>query len=225
MPLSNRRGTDQIPSDYRRPRGYNAVMRITGGTMGGRKLRVPMVASFRPTQDMVREALGSMLVTEIPGSRFLDLYAGSGAVGLEALSRGAASVTWVEADRRNWKLLRENAESLGVDAAQSYCADALKWVSSFGKGHIYDIIFADPPYADTRENGIQRLMELCAKQGMVPDGGIFVSEQASDTHAVPTEGWEILRDREYGKTRLVIWRKLPAEGAEETAKKDEANNG
>ena len=206
--------------------------------MGGRKLRVPMVSNFRPTQDMVREALGSMLATDIPGSAFLDLYAGSGAVGFEALSRGAASVTWVEADRRNWKLLKGNAESLGVDSSQAYCADALKWVSSFGAGRTYDIIFADPPYADTRENGIQRLMELCARQGILREEGIFVSEQASDTPAGALDGWGILRDRVYGKTRLVIWRRLAADagkdgadgaGADTTAgattEKEEVDNG
>lgn len=205
--------------------------------MGGRKLRVPTVASFRPTQDMVREALGSMLATELPGADFLDLYAGSGAVGLEALSRGAASATWVEADRRNLNLLRENAAALGVDASRSYCADALKWVSSFGAGRTFDIIFADPPYADTRENGFARLMELFAGQGMLRDGGLFVAEQASDTRAAPVDGWEILRDRVYGKTRLVIWRRLAAGGAEAgpmegagarpdaAAEKDEVNNG
>ena len=188
--------------------------------MCGRKLRVPMVASFRPTQDMVREALGSLLMASLPGSNFLDLYAGSGAVGLEALSRGAASVTWVEADRRNWKLLRENAEALGIDASQSYCADALKWVSAFGAGRAFDIIFADPPYADTRETGLQRLMELCAKQGTLRAGGLFVAEQASDTRAGEMPGWELLRDRVYGKTRLVIWRS-PAEDAVENAAEPE----
>ena len=156
--------------------------------MCGRKLRVPMVASFRPTQDMVREALGSILMAEIPGASFLDLYAGSGAVGFEALSRGAASATWVEADRRNWRLLRDNAEALGIDAAGAYCADSLKWISTVGAGRGFDIVFADPPYADTMAEGMARLLEKCAAMGVVREGGIFVGEQAADTPAPTVEG-------------------------------------
>ena len=176
--------------------------------MCGRKLRVPSVASFRPTQDRVREALGNLLVFALPGARFLDLFAGSGAVGLEAISRGAADVAWVEADRRNWRLIQENAAALGVDASQAYCADALKWAATAGAGRAFDIVFADPPYADTRADGLRDVMERCAAHDVVRPGGLFVTEQGGNAPVGEADGWEILKNRLYGKTRLIVWRRI-----------------
>ena len=100
-------------------------MRIVGGDFGGRRLKVPRTDAVRPTQDSVREALFSMLGAAVAGADFLDLFAGSGAVGLEALSRGAKSATFVELDRRHLAVVRENAAALAVGRDARFVAAAL----------------------------------------------------------------------------------------------------
>ncbi|MBI3987315.1 MAG: RsmD family RNA methyltransferase, partial [Lentisphaerae bacterium] len=145
-------------------------MRITGGVLGGRRLRVPS-GPVRPTQDRVREALFSSLAAFIPGARVLDLFAGSGAVGLEALSRGAAFVCWVESNRRVFAVLHENIRTLAGDAsarmgpkedagglppgidpavAGLVLREALDFLSAAPPEAPFDLVFADPPY--DREN-------------------------------------------------------------------------
>ena len=107
-------------------------MRITGGEFCGRILKVPKTDAVRPTQDRVREALFNIIQCEVPGADFLDLFAGSGAVGLEALSRGAKSATFVEQDRRHIAALKENLSTVRVAAANCVLADAYdRWDEHF----------------------------------------------------------------------------------------------
>lgn len=181
-------------------------MRITGGELCGRRLKVPGGLRFRPTQDRVREALGSLLAAALPGASFLDLFAGSGAVGLEALSRGAARVAWVESDRLTWQVLRANVEALGGDPAQTFCADVMRWLTRLGAGAVYDIVYADPPYDRSRQTGMTELMQRLVAQRVLAPGGLFVAEQPEDAGVAPVDGWELLRDRGYGKSRIVIYR-------------------
>ncbi len=181
-------------------------MRITGGELCGRRLKVPGGLRFRPTQDRVREALGSLLAMALPGSSFLDLFAGSGAVGLEALSRGAARVTWVESDRLTWQVLRANVEALGGDPAQAFCADVMRWMTRLGAGAGYNIVYADPPYDRARETGMTDVMQRLVAQRVLAPGGLFVAEQPEDADAAAVDGWQLLRDRGYGKSRIVIYR-------------------
>lgn len=179
-------------------------MRITGGEYGGRPLRAPRGQSVRPTQDRVREALFSMLAAEIPGSRFLDLYAGSGAVGLEALSRGAAEVVWVEADRAVCRLTQENITRLAGAGRRVICADVSGWLRRAGHDARFDIVYADPPYELARERGLGWLAEALRAGGTVAPGGVFVAEQPADRPAESWRGWALLRDRVYGQARLVV---------------------
>jgi 16S rRNA (guanine966-N2)-methyltransferase len=122
-------------------------MRIIAGTFRGRRLVPPADARVRPTSDRVREAWMSILAAALPGARVLDLYAGSGALGLEALSRGAAAADFVELGRASLAALARNVEALGVaDRARVHRGDALRFAERLGPG-AYDLAFADPPYA------------------------------------------------------------------------------
>src|SRR4051795_9287593 len=125
------------------------VTRIIGGAAGGRRIKAPAGDRTRPTSDRVREALFSAVdaaLGSLHGLRFLDVYAGSGAVGLEARSRGAGVVTMVEHDRRTAGLIRENARDLGFDDVEVLVSDAGK---ALGREPLapYDVAFLDPPYA------------------------------------------------------------------------------
>ena len=198
-------------------------MRVTGGEYDGRNLKVPESDAMRPPQDRVREALFNMIQFEIAGADFLDLFAGSGAVGLEALSRGAKSVTFVERERRHLAVLNENIESLrpgraavegGVSARPAstptdttvLAADAYRWIATYA-GPGFSIGFADPPYALGEEKGYASVLATLAERGVIRAGGLFIAEMTAVQKAEETPGWELIRDRTYGKTRLCIWRR------------------
>ena len=185
-------------------------MRITGGEFGGRNLKVPKSDAIRPTQDRVREALFSIIQFEIAGSDFLDLFAGSGAVGLEALSRGAKSVTFVEQNRRHLAVLQENLGTIvgrTRDARrETVGADAYRWLSTYS-GPGFTIGFADPPYALGEEKGHASVLATLAERGVIRPGGLFIAEMTAVQKPEATPGWELVRDRTYGKTRICMWRR------------------
>ena len=192
-------------------------MRITGGKFCGRTIAVPKSDAIRPTQDRVREALFNIIRCELAGADFLDLFAGSGAVGLEALSRGARSVTFVEANRRHLAVLKENlAQLLNFSTSQlpnfSTCipADCYRWISAYS-GPGFSIAFADPPYALGEEKGYASVLATLAARGVVRPDGLFIAEMTAVQKAEETPGWDLLRDRKYGKTRICVWRRLKQE--------------
>ena len=181
-------------------------MRITGGQFGGRNLKVPKTDAIRPTQDRVREALFNILAPEIAGADFLDLFAGCGAVGIEALSRGARSVTFVEKDRRHAAVLKENLSVLCGDGNVAV-ADCYRFIATYS-GPGFSIAFADPPYALGEEKGYAQVLATLAERGVVRENGLFIAEMTAVQRAEETPGWDLLRDRTYGKTRLCIWRRV-----------------
>lgn len=182
-------------------------MRITGGEHGGRNLLVPKSDAIRPTQDRVREALFSMIQRDIPGCDFLDLFAGTGAVGLEALSRGAARATFVEMNARHLDILRRNASAIvKADVYDVVRADVYRYLASYA-GPGFSVVFADPPYALGEEKGYASVLATLAARGTVRPGGLFIAEMTAVQKAEETPGWELLRDRTYGKTRLCLWRR------------------
>ena len=186
-------------------------MRITGGELRGRTIAAPASGAARPTQDRVREALFGILAPEMAGADFLDLFAGSGAVGLEALSRGAASATFVEADRRNAGTLGRNAEAMGVSrSCNVVVADAYRWIGSYS-GPGFTIGFADPPYALGEERGYASVLATLSERGVIRRDGLFVAEMTAAQKAEETPGWDLLRDRRYGRTRICIWRRVDEE--------------
>lgn len=175
-------------------------------------MKAPKTGDIRPTQDRVREAVFNIIRNEIAGCAFLDLFAGSGAVGLEALSRGARSATFVERDRRHLAVLRENvgaAEKRGVPAGACsvVCADVYRYLAAHS-GQGFDVAFADPPYALGEERGFADTLGVVAERGVVRPGGLFIAEAPSSLDASAVSGWELVRDRTYGRTRLCIWRRI-----------------
>lgn len=196
-------------------------MRITGGEFGGRVLKTPRGDHVRPTQDMVREALFSMLMADVPGARFLDLFAGTGSVGIEAMSRGASEVYWIEGDRGVVKTtLRNVSEIVGSDAEfRVVCSDVMRWIRSVGRNMAFDIVFADPPYADAKQDGcdggLVALADALAKGDVIARDGLLITEMPIAAPVISLEGWRLLRDRTYGKTRLVVRQWLGVEKEEE----------
>lgn len=124
----------------------NNRIRIVGGRCRGRKLRVADLPGLRPTGDRIRETLFNWLQPLIAGARCLDLFAGSGALGLEAASRGAGEVVLVDRAPRVVRQLRENAALLGLDNAEIVQTDAIEWLRASARP--FDIVFLDPPFAD-----------------------------------------------------------------------------
>ncbi|HUF36039.1 MAG TPA: 16S rRNA (guanine(966)-N(2))-methyltransferase RsmD [Gemmatimonadales bacterium] len=170
-------------------------MRIVGGSFGGRRLVVPRGGRVRPTADRVREAWMSILGGEIEGARVLDLYAGSGALGLEALSRGAATAEFVELGAASLAALRANIEALGLeDRVRVHRGDALGFAERLGPG-AYDLAFADPPY------GLDAAARLVALFRRAPFARILSVEHRADQRV---EGDET---RRYGDTALTFCRR------------------
>ena len=188
--------------------------------MCGLVLRAPKGDRVRPTQDRVREAVFSMLGAKVPGARTLDLFAGTGALGLEAASRGAASVAWVEQDKRVVEVLRQNAALLEKSAcvAEVVCDEAARFLKRIAgdvesrKSEVenrlpqFDLVFADPPYEWVARAGWQKTMDALAA-GVLAEGGLFIAEQSADQPAWSGEGWDLLRDKAYGGTRVCMYRK------------------
>ena len=119
-------------------------MRVISGSARGRKLKEPAGLDIRPTSDMVKESVFNIIQFDIEGRRVLDLFAGTGQFGIEALSRGAGSVVFVDSDPESVKLIRENVKLCGFsDSSTIYCRDAIRYIKGDEK---YDLVFIDPPY-------------------------------------------------------------------------------
>lgn len=182
-------------------------MRITGGILRGREITVPK-SGVRPTQDRVRAALFSILAERIAGSRFLDLFAGSGSVGLEAWSRGAEVVYWVEADRRIRSVLQANVERLCDARATIVGADAVRFLKKRLVAPGFDIIFSDPPYNKLGKSGeLDELLDALRESDLLRPGGLFIMEQGAGEGFESREGWKLADHREYGETRLRFFRR------------------
>ena len=182
-------------------------MRLTGGEHGGRILTVPADGT-RPTQDKVRAAIFSTLATLVPGARVLDLFAGTGAIGLEAWSRGAAWVEWVENGRSALRALQSNVHTLGVsqDAGKIRAVDVFRLLSFPCTEGGFDLVIADPPYAEAKTNDWPCLLaRLLAEKGWLKPDGIFVFETEGREPAPDLPGWRLVRDKTYGSTRVLIW--------------------
>jgi 16S rRNA (guanine966-N2)-methyltransferase len=173
-----------------------ALVRIVAGTVGGRRLQAPAGKSTRPTSDRVREAMFSMIASRVDLDHItvVDLFAGSGALGIEALSRGAGRVTFVDSDRRAVAAIRANLEELGFagERAAVVTADALEWVRRGPPPA--DLVLADPPYSYGSWPSL-----LAALQGLAP---LAVLETGGDLLLTP--GWSSVRRRRYGASVVTI---------------------
>lgn len=179
-------------------------VRIIGGTLRGRRLKIPTVVNLRPTPDRVRETLFNWLANIIPGAHCLDAFAGSGVLGFEALSRGAASVVMVDASREVIELLKKESVQFKIENAEIYEASMPKELKTPKKP--FDIVFLDPPY-DT--DLLKKCSVYLEENGYLASGAYIYLEAKT---AVRTEdlpaNWEIIRSKKAGLVAYHLARRL-----------------
>jgi 16S rRNA (guanine966-N2)-methyltransferase len=183
-------------------------LRIIAGDQRGRRIAVPRGVSVRPTADRVREALFSILGTAVQDARVLDAYAGSGALGFEALSRGAAGATFLEADHRALRTIEASAEQLGLAGRCEFrhgrVVDLLRRGSIAGS---YDLVLADPPY-EAGEGGAFLVLVV----GVLVEGGTVVLERDARHEASAAPGLDLARTARYGRCCLDFYRHARSAG-------------
>ncbi len=178
------------------------TLRIIGGEWRSRKLQFPDANGLRPTSGKIRETLFNWLGHQVIGSSVLDMFAGSGALGLEALSRGATQVIMLEKDRKVAEQLKQNCAILKVDNAAVINSDAMAWAS--GVSCVFDIVFLDPPFA--AEMAL-RCLDLC-KSGIVKCDGFVYLETAKDQQVEIPEEFEVLKDKSSGNVKYQLLRRI-----------------
>jgi 16S rRNA (guanine966-N2)-methyltransferase len=182
-------------------------MKILGGKYKGRNFYMP--AGIRPTQNVLRAAIFDLLGHDLNGLTFLELFAGSGAVGLEAISRGASEVVMVEHNDLNAKTIRENAELLGIDLGGDFSlihADAFKTVKQLSEEHKpFDIVFFDPPYAQKLAKKTLKLLTL--RDILHPQSLVMVQCEVSEKLETP-ENFTVLTQRRYGSSYLTLLQRV-----------------
>ena len=179
------------------------MTRIVAGTWGGRRLETPKGEATRPTSDRVREAMFSSLESELgrlDGCRVLDLFAGSGALGLEALSRGAGHADLVESDKHAASVIARNIAKLGATEARLHRTTVERFVGDLGPDS-YDLVFLDPPYAVGTDQVGALLSAIVRAEAFDPDG-VVVVERSTRTSFTWPDGLTALRDKVYGETHL-----------------------
>lgn len=175
-------------------------LRIIGGNWRGRKLSFPAIDDLRPTSDRVRETLFNWLQMEIAGTRCLDLFAGSGALGLEALSRSAQHVSFIEKDRHATQQIREHLHVLNCDKGEVINQDALSYIDHCGKQ--FDIIFLDPPF---RIDCAESLCQQINKQQLLAAGGYLYLESPK-ARALPQlpDNWSVKKEKRAGDVTFYL---------------------
>jgi len=184
-------------------------MRITGGTHRSRTLRAPRGRETRPTSDRVREALFGALASEgaIERARVLDLYAGTGALALEALSRGAAHATLVESSRAALATIRENVEALGLSGRARIIASKVSAATSrLAEDAPFDLVLVDPPYAMVDSGEVPAALTVLVDAGVFAAFADVVLEHASRSAAPNIQGLARIRTRPYGDTTLTFYK-------------------
>ena len=200
--------------------GRRGQLRIIGGQWRGRKLPFQVVEGLRPTPDRVRETLFNWLTATIPAARCLDLFAGSGALGLEALSRGAAHCDFVERDRHSAKIIEGHLHQLDCDRGVVWRTDARQWLEQVGdRGNadsggvddgqgegqtgLYDIVFLDPPFAQ----GLASVscMELEKRQLLAPAAHIYVETGIREAPPTVPDRWTPVREKQAGEVRYQLF--------------------
>ena len=176
-------------------------MRIVAGKWRNRFLPVENVPGLRPTSERIRETLFNWLAPVIEGARCLDLFAGTGVLGLEALSRGAASVTLVERSPGVAATLRRSISDLGAADAALHVADAFGWLET-EPPRPYDVVFLDPPYS------LESLTDLCRllsdNAWLAPGGSIYMEQDLNDRPPVLPQGWKLIREKKAGNVRYSL---------------------
>jgi 16S rRNA (guanine966-N2)-methyltransferase len=179
-------------------------VRVVAGKWGGRTIRAPRGFDVRPTTDRVREAVFSILGDDVNGSVVLDLFAGTGAMAIESLSRGAAEAVLVESSAAALNAMKANLVALEAEGAACLHLDYREAVRRLSaKGRTFDLVFLDPPYG---EGLVGRSAELLSRAGILAPGAVVVAERASrDPGETLPEGWMERVDRRYGDTRITLY--------------------
>ncbi|MEZ5583766.1 MAG: 16S rRNA (guanine(966)-N(2))-methyltransferase RsmD [Candidatus Competibacteraceae bacterium] len=177
-------------------------LRVIGGQWRGRRLNFPALNGLRPTPDRVRETLFNWLSPVIEGARCLDLFAGSGALGIEALSRGAREVVFVERHPRAASCLWENLLGLGVTASQVLQKDALTWLD--GDSEPFDVVMLDPPFYQGLIGPVCAALE--ARGWLTPKAFIYLEAEQGLQHLLLPTAWTIYREKTAGQVsyRLAV---------------------
>lgn len=176
-------------------------MRVVAGKHRSRPLISPKNTEVRPTTDMVKESIFNIIQNDVVGSKFLDLFAGSGAIGIEAISRGAEKVVFADASRESIAVVKQNLQMLKEDA-QVIFGDFSYTLSRLKNG-AFDIVFLDPPYnfAD-----IKKVFEELKNNNVLSDTGIVIYESMFDKNAdMQMDGYEIIKSKKYGITAINIY--------------------
>ena len=185
----------------------SSMVRIVGGSLRGSKLAVADRDGLRPTPDRVRETLFNWLAPFIAGARCLDLFAGTGALGIEAISRGAAHCTFIERDRDLAQALRGNLVRLRVETGAVVEGDALDWLARSGQQAV-DIAFLDPPFA----RDLWQPAALALEQGgALRDGAFVYVESPVETAPALPPNWSLHREGRAGAVRFALYRRTAAD--------------
>jgi len=188
-----------VPKQHNPGRGYRNEFRIIAGQWRRRKLHFPDAPGIRPSPDRVRETLFNWLQERIEGARCLDLFAGSGALGLEALSRGATQAVFVDQDRLTTAAIREHLGLLKAEGGEVQQAEALSWLAQAPRP--FDIVFLDPPFdADLLPKVCARLAEGWLK----PRACVYVEHAAEKVPLLPA-GWVALKQSRAGRVAFGLW--------------------
>lgn len=177
-------------------------MRIIAGKAGSIPLQVPKSLT-RPTTDRVRESIFSSLGERVIGAAVLDLFAGSGSLGIEALSRGARSATFVDTARDACDSINQNMEKAKLTGGITRSSDVRSFISSRASGE-YDLIFADPPYARDEASAamVDAIVTSLSLRDSLSDSGIMVLETLAKADSPDLALWEVMREKRYGKTKV-----------------------
>lgn len=176
-------------------------LRIIGGKWRSRKLAFPQQENLRPTPDRVRETVFNWLQAEVPGSRCLDVFAGSGALGFEAASRGAAEVVMIEQNPEAASALSRNIELLNAGNIQPVIADAIEWLKNNQRR--FDIVFLDPPYKAGLLGKCCEILE--SGQSLAENAKIYLEHAPGDDKIVIPESWECLKHKSAGQVTYKLF--------------------
>ena len=185
-------------------------MRVIAGSAGGIHLTVPQ-RGVRPTMDRVKAAIFSSLADQVIDAPILDLFAGSGGLGIEALSRGAASVLFIEEDRESIAAIENNLAKTKLRGRVRQ-QDVFKFLRRSSFAEKFRIIFADPPYEKTKagEHFTEKLLANAALAQLLEPGGVFVLEKRPAERIPETELWNVIRTKTYGATEVLFLRHAPS---------------
>ncbi|MDE6357362.1 MAG: 16S rRNA (guanine(966)-N(2))-methyltransferase RsmD [Eubacteriales bacterium] len=182
-------------------------MRVISGTARGLKLKSPEGIITRPTTDRIKESLFNIIAPYIQETIFLDLFSGSGAIGIEALSRGAEKAFFVDSSKKSYELIKQNISSAKfLEKSEIYNIDCLNAIDKFAEKKVcFDIIFMDPPYS---QNFVQPILNKIKEKNLLKENGIIICEQHIEDEIPIIEGLNNYRIKEYKTTKMVFFENI-----------------